>query len=119
MTASAARGTDLGAALATLDRRVRGYSARAWGTGGRSDVAFVLAGRLVELARAAGDPVPAAAAVPTVAEHGIADVLAVLGADLVAALDAHPDAELIAAAVHAVNDALEAFDATSSQRMAD
>ena len=102
--------TDLAGALALLDRRARAYTVTAWRARGRAAIAFGLAGTFIELARQAGDPVPAEVMPPDVDEHGIADVLAVLGQDLLAA---QPNAEITAAAVQAVNAALDAFAATA------
>ncbi|HVU72517.1 MAG TPA: hypothetical protein VHE83_06115 [Mycobacteriales bacterium] len=108
------RGADgLASALAAFDRRARAYAPNAWRAAGRADIAFGLAGRLIELARAAGDEVPAGTPIPQVADHGIADVLSVLSADLVAALSAHPDDAVTAEAVQAVTDALTALEATA------
>ena len=102
--------TDLVGALALLDRRARAYTVTAWRARGRAAIAFGLAATFVELARQAGDRVPAEVVLPDVGEHGIADVLAVLGQDLLAA---QPNAEIAAAAVDAINAALDAFAATT------
>ena len=103
--------TELAGALALLDRRARAYTVTAWRSRGRAAIAFGLAATFIELARQAGDAVPADVVLPDVAEHGIADVLAVLGQDLLAA---QPNAEITAAAVTAIQRALDAFARTKS-----
>jgi hypothetical protein len=72
--------------------RMRALSLSAWqapvpGGGSRADWAASLSGELVAIGRRAGSGVPAEVELPRLADHAIADQVAVLAEDLIAALN--------------------------------
>lgn len=89
---------DLECELDALLRRVATWTATRWGAAGRADAARSLVLALAEHGRRAGSGAPADAVPDGVAPHGLADQIAVLAADLVAALRLRPSAAVAAAA---------------------
>jgi hypothetical protein len=89
--------------LARLVLRLRSLSLAAWRT--RRKAALVAFGQLAELsAQAEHRRMPG---LPKVADHALADAIAVVGGDAIAALGAEPNADLLAAVVAALREALE------------
>lgn len=93
-----------GGDLARLVLRLRSLSPPAWRSRRKAVVATLR--RLAELSgRAEHRVLPA---VPSVAVHALADAVAVVGGDAIAALAAGPDDDVLAAVVAALREALEA-----------
>ncbi len=89
--------------LARLVLRLRSLSPPAWRSRRKSAVAAV--DRLADLSgRAEGRPVPP---VPAIAMHALADAVAVVGGDVLAALSDSPDDDLLTAVVETIREALE------------
>ncbi len=90
--------------LARLVLRLRSLSLPAWRTRRAGIVAAL--GRLAELSGCAEDR--AVPTLPMIADHALADAVAVIGGDAVATLSVRTDEELLSAVVAALRDALEA-----------
>jgi hypothetical protein len=89
--------------LARLVLRLRSLSLAAWRT--RRKAALAAFSRLAELsAEAEHRRVPA---LPKVADHALADAITVVGGDALAALGSEPNADLLAAVVATLREALE------------
>jgi hypothetical protein len=89
--------------LARLVLRLRSLSPLAWRSRRKAVIAALR--RLAELSgRAEQRVVPA---VPAVADHALADAVAVIGGDTIAALVARPDDDLLAEVVAVMREALE------------
>jgi hypothetical protein len=89
--------------LARLVLRLRSLSPAAWRT--RRKATLATFARLAEIsATAEHRRMPA---LPKVADHALADAIAVVGGDAIAALATEPDADLLSAVVATLREALE------------